>query len=136
MPEPLLDSNVFVHALTHDAHAARCRNLLFALQAGTARATLDPVIVHELTYVLPRYLKQMTRRDVAQYLTSVLAWEGVIADKDVLAEALRLWSTQMVGFVDAYLGARAVAEDRTVYSRNIADLQRCGAVVPETWPGT
>jgi predicted nucleic acid-binding protein len=132
--DPLLDTNVFIHALTHDAHSTVCQSLLKALSTGTVRAILDPVVVYELTYVLPRYLKQMTRRDVAQYLSSVISWDGVVADKESLAEALRLWSTRRVGFVDAYLSARAIGENRTVYSRNVADLRDCGAVVSENWP--
>jgi predicted nucleic acid-binding protein len=132
--DPLLDSNIFIHALTHDAHSTVCQGLLRALSAGTDRAILDPIVVHELTYVLPRYVKQMTRGDVSQYLTSVISWEGVVADKETLTEALRLWSTRPVGFIDAYLGARAAGEDRPVYSRNVGDLQSCGAVVPEKWP--
>jgi hypothetical protein len=95
---------------------------------------LNPVVVHELTYVLPRYVKQMGRTDVARYLISVIAWEGVMADKETLTEALRLWSSVPVAFIDAYLGARAVSEDRQVYSRNVGDLQVCGATVVETWP--
>jgi predicted nucleic acid-binding protein len=132
--EPLLDTNVFVHALTNDVYSRSCQNLLKAISAGTVRATLDPLVVHELTYVLPRYVKQMTRGDIAQYLTSVIAWEGVLADKNTLADALRLWSTHRVGFIDAYLSARAIAEDRQVYSRNIADFRICGAVVVLDWP--
>ena len=134
MNDPLLDTNIFVHALTHDAHSAACQGLLQALSAGTSRAVLDPVVVHELTYVLPRYVKQMTRSDIAQYITSVISWDGVVADKETLTEALRLWSMQHVGFIDAYLGARAVGEDRPVYSRSVVDLESCGAVVPKDWP--
>jgi predicted nucleic acid-binding protein len=132
--DPLLDTNIFLHALTHDAHSAACQGLLRALSRGTARAVLEPVVVHELTYVLPRYVKQMTRRDVAQYLLSVISWEGVVCDKGTLTEALRLWSSHPVGFIDAYLGARAAADDRPVYSRNADDLQSCGAAIPEDWP--
>jgi predicted nucleic acid-binding protein len=134
MNDPLLDTNVFIHALTHDAHSAACQSLLKALSSGAARAMLDPVVVHELTYVLPRYVKGMTRGDIAQYLTSNMSWEGVVADKDTLTEALRLWSTRPDGFIDAYLSARAVRENREVYSRNADDLRGCGAIVVAKWP--
>ena len=134
MNDPLLDTDIFIHALTHDLHSAVCQSLLRALSSGTCRAILDPLVVHELTYVLPRYVKNMTRDDVAQYLTSVISWDGVIADKETLIESLRLWSTQPVAFIDAYLAARAGGEDRPVYTRNVVDLESGGAIVPESWP--
>jgi len=132
--EGLLDTNVFIHALTHDVHAEPCRGLLRALAEGRAEAILDAVVVHELTYVLPRFVKSMGRIDVAQYLTSVIAWDGVVAEKELLTEALRLWAAHPVGFIDAYLAARAVREERPVYTRNAADLRLCGATVPDPFP--
>jgi predicted nucleic acid-binding protein len=73
----LLDTNVFIHAHTADAHAEECQRCLAALEIGKLRARLEPVILHELSYVLPRYLKQMTRQQVAEYLLMVLDWPGV-----------------------------------------------------------
>ena len=134
MSEGLLDTNVFIHALTHDPHAEQCQGLLRALADGRVQAVLDAVVVHELTYVLPRFIKSMTRRDVAQYLMSIIAWNGIIADKEILAEAVRLWATHPVGFTDAYLAARATQEDRPVYTRNVADLRLCGAAIPDPLP--
>ncbi len=115
--------------ITIDPHAEQCQRLLRALAEGRSQAVLDAMVVHELTYVLPRFIKTMTRSDVAQYLISIISWNGVIADKDVLTEAAQLWAAHSVGFIDAYLVARSRREDRPVYTRNVADLRTCGAAV-------
>lgn len=86
----LLDTNVFIHALSWDAQGAECRKLLDDIASGQFRARLEPIVAHELSYVLPRYRKQMTRQDVAEYLTAVLQWEGLEGEKDVLAKAVSI----------------------------------------------
>jgi predicted nucleic acid-binding protein len=67
-----LDTNVIIHALSRDAHAEECRRLLSAVRDGQISVLLEPIIVHEITYSLPRYAKQMQRSDVAEYLESVI----------------------------------------------------------------
>lgn len=46
--EGLVDTNVFIHAHTTDAASQECRDFLRALEAGTVRAQLEPIILHEL----------------------------------------------------------------------------------------
>lgn len=53
----LLDTNVVVHAHTTDARSEECRRFLRALESGTVRARLEPLILHELSYALPHYVK-------------------------------------------------------------------------------
>ena len=77
MTEGYVDTNVFLHAQANDANTTACRTLLRAAAAGTVILRLDPLVLHELTYVLPRYVKAMTRADVALYGRSVLQWPGI-----------------------------------------------------------
>ena len=65
MSEGLVDTNVFIHAHASDRFSAECRAFLRALEQGQVRARLEPIILHELSYALPRYVKQMTRQEVA-----------------------------------------------------------------------
>jgi predicted nucleic acid-binding protein len=69
----LLDTNIFIHAHTTDVHAQECQRFLAALESGRLRARLEPLVLHELSYALPRYIKQMTRPEVAEYLLTVLS---------------------------------------------------------------
>jgi len=73
MPDnDLLDTNVFVHAQVGDHLAPECRAFLGAVERGEIVVELVSPVVHELTYVLPRVIRHMTRDDIARYLLGVL----------------------------------------------------------------
>lgn len=133
--EGLLDTNVFVHAQTRDAHSAECRKFLGAIEAGTVHATLEPMVLHELSYALPHYVKQMSRKDVAVYLISVLSWKGVVAERDLLVDVVQRWSrTPRLAFVDAYLAALAMRRNLPIYSKNVRELRTQAVAVPNPLP--
>jgi predicted nucleic acid-binding protein len=134
--EGLLDTSVFVHAQTHDQHSEECRRFLAAVERGDVRAQLEPMVLHELSYALPHYRKQMTRGDVAAYLLTVLGWNGVVGEKSVMADATERWrDTPGLAFVDAYLAAVARERNCPVYTKNVDELRTQGATVPSHLPG-
>lgn len=135
MSDGLLDTNVFIHAQTTDALSDECRRFMAALEQGRARAHLEPVVLHELSYALKHYLKQLTREHIAQYLLSVLSWEGVVGDKDVMIDAVTRWyQTPRLSFPDAYLAALASLRQCPVFTKNRRDFVLQGVEVPEALP--
>ncbi len=135
MEDGLLDTNVFIHAHSNDTASEECRRFLAALERGDVHAHLEPLILHELSSALPRYVQQMTRQDVAAYLLMILSWEGVRGDKDVMADAVDRWrSTAGRSFADAYLAALAAERGCPVYSKNVRELAAQGAAVPDPLP--
>ena len=131
----LLDTNVVVHAQSTDVQAEECRRFLRALESVQVRARLEPLILHELSYVLPRYVKQMTRRDVSDYLLMMLGWDGVVGEKGLMAEAVQRWAgTPGLSFVDAYVAAVASRRSCQVFTKNVRDLHGRGADVPDPLP--
>jgi predicted nucleic acid-binding protein len=135
MAEGLLDTNVFLHAQTTDSLSAECRQFLAALEAGTVRAQLEPLVLRELSYALKHYLKQLTRDDIATYLMTVLSWDGVEGEKDAMADAVRRWrATPSLAFVDAYLAALASQRQCSIYTKNVRELAEQNVVVPDPLP--
>jgi predicted nucleic acid-binding protein len=59
----LLDTNVVVHVFDVGPLGSECGRFLHAVEGGQIRTVLDPLVVHELTYVLPRFQKQLGRSD-------------------------------------------------------------------------
>jgi predicted nucleic acid-binding protein len=132
----LLDTNVFIHAHASDACTAECRAFLTAVESGSVTAVLEAPVLHELSYALPHYVKQMTREQVGEYLLMVLRWEGVQGDKDTLVETVMRWrATPGLAFVDAYLATLAHQRGCRVFSKNVRELAAQGAVVPVPLPG-
>lgn len=130
-----IDTNVFIHALSHDDCAEECLRFLEAVQEGRIAAHLEPVVVHELSYALPHYRKGMTRREVAEYLLAILAWEGIHAEKDLLISAVQRWRDHArLAFVDAYLAALAARDGSPVYTKNLGDFAALGVHAPNPLP--
>jgi predicted nucleic acid-binding protein len=134
-PTGLLDTNVLIHAQTNDAFGEECRGFLRALDVGTVRAVLDPIVLHEVSYALPRYVQQMTRQDVAAYMMVMVGLAGVVADKGVLVDTIERWrDTPGLAFVDAYLAAVATTRACPVYTKNVRELRGQGISVPDPLP--
>jgi predicted nucleic acid-binding protein len=135
MPDGLLDTNILVHALTRDKQSEECRHLLRAVRTGQVPAVLDPLVVHEATYSLQRVVR-LSRTDAADYLLDILSWPGIVADRAVLIDALGRWrASTALGFVDAFLAARATRDGVPVYTKNVRELTGQGATVPDPLPG-
>ena len=131
----LLDTNVFLHAEMNDPLSGECQHFLAALTSGAVRARLEPVVLHELTYVFPRLIKQFTKKDVATYCRTILNWPGIDADKPLLHDTLRRSSaTPGLGLVDAYLSALASQLGGGVYSKNLQEFDGQGVVIPSVLP--
>jgi len=133
----LVDTNVFIHALTHDDQAEECLRFLEAVAAGQLLVRLEPIVLHELSYALRHYRKEMSRTEVAEYLLAVLAWEGIVADRGLLVATVERWRDHSsLAFVDAYLAARALADVCPVYSKNVSELVKQGVQVPSPLPSS
>lgn len=125
----LVDTNVFIHALMRDDHSEECRDFLRKLRAGEMRAQIDPLVVHELTYALPRMSPYKTPREISTHILSILELRGVVGASDVLKDAVLRWGTTPgVGFVDAWLAARSTAENLPVATINRSDFERLRVV--------
>jgi len=135
MTEGYVDTNVFLHAQAHDAHTAPCRALLRAAATGELVLRLDPLVLHELTYVLPRYVKTMTRADVALYCRSILQWPGMrLEEVPFWLAVLETWEADVrLSWTDAVLIRRAQDTALALWSRNHRDFSRYD--LPDSaWP--
>ncbi len=136
MAEGLLDTNVFIHAHANDSFTLECRRFLAALEKGSINAQLEPMILHELSYALPHYVKEMRREQVADYLLMVLSWSGVQGDKRAMVDAVQRWhASSSLAFADAYLAALASQRACPVYTKNVRELEAQGVAVPQPLPG-
>ena len=119
-----LDSALFIYALfPHDERHARCRAILADLQTGDAEGRLDPIVLHELTGILPTLRQFPDRQAVARYLRGVLCARGVMAEqRDLLLAALLRWTERGGGFVDAWLAILALTDGQPICAPDAADL--------------
>lgn len=135
MLEGYVDTNVFLHAQANDAHTSGCRALLRAAADGQITLRVDPLVLHELTYVLPRYVKTMTRSDVVLYCRSVLQWPGIHLDEAPFwLMVLETWEAdERLSWTDAVLIRRAQDTALPLWSRNHRDFTRY-PLPASAWP--
>jgi len=127
----LLDSNVVMEALKHGESSETCRQFLLAVADGRISVVLDPIVVHELTYTIPRYLKGADRERIVDTLLVILGSRGALDPSSLLGSALVAWRDDpALSFADAYLGTIALSQDRPVYTLNRKDFERQGIDVP------
>lgn len=133
----LLDTNVIIHALANDSHSAECRRFVDRVENGTTTVWLEPAVLHEISYALPRYLKQLSRHDIAQTLVSILNWKGVRREVESMRRAVNLWADNPgLAFVDAYLAALSLDRELPIFTKNAGELNALGARVLSPLPGT
>ena len=133
----MIDTNVFLHPHTTDAHSQECRRFLSLVEAGRIQVWLDALVVHELSYALRHYWKDASRGQIATYLRHLVHLPGVlVADLDLLLATLDRWGrTDGLGFVDAYLVELAAQRGGLpIYSKNVRELRAQGATVPDPLP--
>lgn len=128
----LLDTTVLIHSLTNDEWSQAAVGLLEQIETGHRRVYVDAVVVHEMTYVYPRYRKGASREEIALSIDTLLEWPGVVGPKATLRAAVARWrADSALGFVDAYLGVRAEMDQLPVYTVNRKDFQRQGVEAPD-----
>lgn len=135
MADGLLDANIFIHAHMDDERTDECVQFLRLLRTGALLAELYPLIVHEVTYVFTRHGVFPTKRALASYVRSFLAWPGIVGETVTLDRSLERWgATPGLSFVDAYLIEVALAQGRPVYTINVKDFAQYGVDVPRPLP--
>jgi predicted nucleic acid-binding protein len=129
-----IDTNIVIHALfQNDPNAPRCRNILQAIERGEARATLTFAVLHELSYRLERTIGISSRADRVAFLMGLLHYRGMnVPEPSIVREALVRWERTAVSFVDAYLYACSLQNNRPVCSANVRDF----AGVENSYPVT
>lgn len=133
--EGFIDTNVFIHALRGDERSHECREFLKLLRTGDRRVRLEPYVVHELTFVIGRVLKQMTREEAAAYIREVIEWPGVESERELLIGALDSWQRPGIAFADALLATQAQLNNTVVFTVNtkhFADVGVAASLLPES----
>ncbi|HLG74271.1 MAG TPA: hypothetical protein VK009_27940 [Chloroflexota bacterium] len=122
-----LDTALFIHLLfQNDRLRPRCREIVHQLETDEATGWFDVLVIHELTYSLPRTkLPQFaTRQGIADYIRGFVELDSVQAEsKDELLEGLELWAQGRVSFTDARLAVLARQRGMVLCSPNEKDFE-------------
>jgi len=118
--ERFIDTNIFIRHITgdHEVHSPLASALFQRIEQGLERCWTSHVTIAECAWVLTGGVYRVPRAAAAEALEPILALPGLrIQDKGVVLQALRIFRSTNLGFIDAYHAAVVSSSDnREVYS--------------------
>lgn len=104
MAKKFIDTNIFLRYLTRDdpAKYEKCRELFKKTIEGKTSIATSGIVIAELIWTLLSYYK-VPKADVVEKVSIIVSTENLyIPDKDIIMDALLLYSMKNIDYIDAY----------------------------------
>lgn len=104
MAKKFIDTNIFLRYLTRDdpAKYEKCRELFKKTIEGKTSITTSGIVIAELIWTLLSYYK-VPKADIVEKVSIIVSTENLyIPDKDIIMDALLLYSMKNIDYIDAY----------------------------------
>lgn len=104
MAKKFIDTNIFLRYLTKDDPVKydKCRVVFKKAIEGKIALATSEMVIAELIWTLLSYYK-VPKGDVIEKISIIVGTESLhIPDKDIIADALVLYSRKNIDYIDAY----------------------------------
>ncbi|GBE36176.1 tRNA(fMet)-specific endonuclease VapC [bacterium BMS3Bbin07] len=104
MGKKFIDTNIFLRYLTRDDPSKydKCKSLFKKAIEGKAELVTSGMVIAELVWTLSSYYR-VPKADVIEKVSIIVSTESLaIPDKDIIADALVLYSRKNIDYIDAY----------------------------------
>ena len=104
MKERFIDTNIFLRYLTRDDPSKydNCREIFKKAIEGKIALVTSGMVIAELVWTLLSYYK-IAKADIVEKVTIIVSTENLfIPDKNIIADALVLYSRKNIDYIDAY----------------------------------
>jgi len=104
MEKRFVDTNIFLRYLTKDDPLPyeRCREVFRKATEGKMTLLTSAMVIAELIWTLLSYYK-VPKAEVIEKISIIISTKNLfISDKEILADALVLYSRKNIDFIDAY----------------------------------
>lgn len=104
MRKKFIDTNIFLRYLTGDdpVKYEKCREIFKRALEGKADLATSGIVIAELVWTLLSYYK-VPKADVIEKVSIIVSTENLhIPDKDIIADALVLYSRKNIDYINAY----------------------------------
>lgn len=104
MSKKFIDTNIFLRYLTRDVPAkySRCREIFKQAMEGKVELATSAIVIAEIIWTLLSYYK-VAKADVIEKISTIVSTRNLyISDRDIIADALLLYSRKNIDFIDAY----------------------------------
>ena len=104
MRKRFIDTNIFLRYLTKDdpSKYEKCREIFKKAVEGKIEIATSGIVIAELIWTLLSYYK-VQKDDVIEKISIVVNTDNLyIPDKDIITDALVLYSRKNIDYIDAY----------------------------------
>ena len=104
MRKTFIDTNIFLRYLTKDDPSKyyKCREIFKKAIEGNAELVTSGIVIAELIWTLLSYYK-VQKADVIEKISIIVNTDNLyIPDKDIITDALVLFSRKNIDYIDAY----------------------------------
>lgn len=104
MRERFIDTNIFLRYLTKDDPSKydKCRKIFKKAVEGKIELATSGIVIAELIWTLLSYYK-VQKADVIEKISIIVSTDNLyIPDKDIITDALVLYSRKNIDYIDAY----------------------------------
>ena len=104
MGRKFIDTNIFLRYLTKDdpSRYEKCREIFKSATEGKIELFTSEMVIAELIWTLLSYYK-VSKGEVIEELSIIVGTENLyIPDKNIIADALLLYSRKNIDYIDAY----------------------------------
>ena len=99
-----VDTNIFLRYLTRDDPSKfdKCKELFKKAIEGKIALVTSDLVIAELIWTLLSYYR-ISKADVIEKISIIISTENLhIPDKDIIADAIVLYSRKNIDYIDAY----------------------------------
>lgn len=104
MKRKFIDTNIFLRYLTRDdpLRYEKCREILKKGVEGKIGLVTSEMVIAELIWTLLSYYK-VSKTDIVEKISVIVSTENLyIPDKDIIIDAVILYSRKNIDYIDAY----------------------------------
>ncbi|HHT9137055.1 MAG TPA: PIN domain-containing protein [Candidatus Wunengus sp. YC60] len=104
MKKLFVDTNIFLRYLTKDDSSKydKCKEVFRMAMEGKITLITSAMVIAELIWTLLSHYK-VSKADVIEMISIIVSTENLfIPDKDIIADALVLYSRKNIDYIDAY----------------------------------
>ncbi|MEK7279771.1 MAG: PIN domain-containing protein [Nitrospirota bacterium] len=104
MKRKFIDTNIFLRYLTRDdpLRYEKCREILKKGVEGKIGLVTSDMVIAELIWTLLSYYK-VSKADIVEKISVIVSTENLyIPDKDIIIDAVILYSRKNIDYIDAY----------------------------------
>lgn len=104
MKRKFIDTNIFLRYLTRDdpLRYEKCREILKKGVEGKIGLVTSEMVIAELIWTLLSYYK-VSKADIVEKISVIVSTENLyIHDKDIIIDAVILYSRKNIDYIDAY----------------------------------